>query len=315
MDGPKIQYALPTSNAWERMRTILFRPFDIAKWFLLGFSVWLASLAEGGASFNSNINVDPEGASGRDFREFFEEGGEYISANLAWLLPLTLIVLAIIIALFLLTLWLSSRGKMMFIDNLVYNRALVSYPWKQFKEPANSLFKWRIGFSIISFIVVILPLIPAGWAIFQMIEVGFETKSLTILIISFLVFFMLALVSGYIGILLEDFITPLMHKYSLKTTEAWRRFLPLHRAMPGKFVLYFLWRLLLGLAAGIAILTLCLATCCIGLILLCIPYIGVVVLLPLSVFIRSLSLEFLRQFGEEFDVFPEIEDPLQLSQS
>ena len=59
---------------------------------------------------------------------------------------------------------------------------------------------------------------------------------------------------------------------------------------------------ILGIAVGICIILFAIMTCCIGLLLLIIPYIGAVVLLPVSYTFRALSIEFLAQFGDEFDV-------------
>jgi hypothetical protein len=41
--------------------------------------------------------------------------------------------------------------------------------------------------------------------------------------------------------------------------------------------------------------------------LIAIPYIGSVILLPVSYTFRAFSIEFLAQFGEKFDVFPKEE--------
>ena len=48
-------------------------------------------------------------------------------------------------------------------------------------------------------------------------------------------------------------------------------------------------------------------TCCIGWILLVIPYIGTVVTLPIWYWLRAFSVEFLAQFGDEYDAFPPAE--------
>jgi len=53
---------------------------------------------------------------------------------------------------------------------------------------------------------------------------------------------------------------------------------------------------------GIALLMGILLTCCISLLVLLIPYIGTVALLPLYVFKRFIGLEFMRQFGAEYDL-------------
>ena len=53
--GPRtISVSDPVESAWMGTKKILFQPFDIGKWFALGFSAWLATLLEGGGSFNFN---------------------------------------------------------------------------------------------------------------------------------------------------------------------------------------------------------------------------------------------------------------------
>ena len=38
----------PLSQAMTWSRDVLFRPFDLTKWFVLGFCAWLAMLCDGG---------------------------------------------------------------------------------------------------------------------------------------------------------------------------------------------------------------------------------------------------------------------------
>jgi hypothetical protein len=38
----------PIGAAIEKTKQILFQPFDIAKWFAVGFCAWLAALGNGG---------------------------------------------------------------------------------------------------------------------------------------------------------------------------------------------------------------------------------------------------------------------------
>ena len=40
-----IQYIEPLNRAWGRMKTALFKPFDIHKWFVVGFNAFLAGIA------------------------------------------------------------------------------------------------------------------------------------------------------------------------------------------------------------------------------------------------------------------------------
>jgi hypothetical protein len=55
----------------------------------------------------------------------------------------------------------------------------------------------------------------------------------------------------------------------------------------------------------IAVILFGFVTCCIGFLLLIIPYIGSVVLLPVSYTLRAFSLEYFAQFGDEYQLFPE----------
>lgn len=64
----------------------------------------------------------------------------------------------------------------------------------------------------------------------------------------------------------------------------------------------FTFVLIVGFVIGVIIAGI--MTCCIGIILLIIPYIGTVVTLPAWYTLRAFSLEYLAQFGDEYTVFP-----------
>ena len=44
----EISVTEPVSPALERVKTMLFKPFDLGKWFTIGFCAWLAFLGKGG---------------------------------------------------------------------------------------------------------------------------------------------------------------------------------------------------------------------------------------------------------------------------
>ena len=43
-----IAYLEPLRRAWRRMKTILFGPFNVVKWLVIGFAAWVAGLLSGG---------------------------------------------------------------------------------------------------------------------------------------------------------------------------------------------------------------------------------------------------------------------------
>ncbi len=299
----QIEFIAPTQRAYRRMYSVLFEPFDIGKWFVLGFSAWLAALSDGGGGGGGN-SVDLGDPSGWDgdtsgWMDWFQENTLLAVAIVVGVLLIILFVIALVVAL----LWVSSRGKFMFLDNLVHDRTLVQQPWKEFKREANSLFIWRLGLLLISVAVAMVFLAALLGAMLS-------TEGLLFIVILLGVFFLIFLLTlGYVTIQLEHFVVPLMYKERLTVGPAIKRFLPLHHQNLSDFILYFLWLLILWTGAVLIILVVGLATCCVGFLLMIIPYIGTVFLLPVAVFFRYLGPEFLRQYGAELDIFPPVLDP------
>ncbi|MBN1558369.1 MAG: hypothetical protein JW951_09515, partial [Lentisphaerae bacterium] len=211
------------------------------------------------------------------------------------------------LALTLLVLWVRARGKFMFLDNVLNNRAEIRHPWHVFAQHGNSLFRWTVGYAVICLLIGILlaaatfvsavkPCIAAG---------AFTTAALPGLVVSIVLWIVFGIITAYIGRFLEDFIVPLMYKHDLTTREAWARFLPVFRHNAGAFVIYGLFYLVLSMIAGFCVLLLIIATCCIAACIVGIPYLGTVLLLPIPVFFRLYSLEYLAQYGRGCTLEPE----------
>jgi hypothetical protein len=94
---------------------------------------------------------------------------------------------------------------------------------------------------------------------------------------------------------------------------AWKLFLNLFKKHPLPFIGYGIIVFLLMIVFVIAVIAAGLVTCCIGFLVLIIPYIGTVVTLPVWYALRAFSLEFLAQFGPEYDVLPRPAPPLSSS--
>src|ERR1700720_4588473 len=115
----EIRVGEPIAPAYEGVKQMLFKPFDPARWFTIGFCAWLADLGESGGSgrfngsnrFNGNNNSQPV----ERFRHFYHESRDYVMDNLGWIIPVTVAVALLGLALWVLMLWLSSRGKFMFL--------------------------------------------------------------------------------------------------------------------------------------------------------------------------------------------------------
>ena len=287
------------------MKQILFNPFDIGKWFVIGFTAWLATLASGasqgtGGTGGAGDTDDPQ------IQEGLSEAKDWVMENLEWIVGVGVIVASIIVVVMIVLTWVQSRGKFMLLDNVVNNRALVGQPWKEFRSEGNSLFLWSLAFSLIAFFVFGGAIGGLGWLIYLQLDANdfVWTGPLIGYGAGFVGFvFLLGVGFAYIARLLEDFVVPLMYQRRLKTIDAWRVFLSLHSQNVGSFIAYFLWMMLLGFAWSIVIFAFVLLTCCIGGILLAIPYLGTVLLLPMLVFLRALGPTFLGQFGDDFNLW------------
>jgi hypothetical protein len=213
-------------------------------------------------------------------------------------------VAAVSLMLWLLIVWLNSRGKFMFLHCVVLNRAEVTEPWEKCGSEANSLFWFRIVLGLISTVLFLPLVLMIGLTILGMVRQG-EANVAGILVVAVLglMFLFLAIVLGVIRKFMVDFVVPIMFLRRGKCLAAWREFSGLLASNPGQFALYILFQIVLTMAIGILVLFAIILTCCIAGCLLLLPYLGTVFLLPVLVFKRSFSLYYLAQYGPEYDVF------------
>lgn len=297
-----VSYLEPLRRAWSRAREMLFTRFTIEKWLVLGFAVFLAGLVDPGLPSAVELRWDlPLRVHGWDEASLF--GIPLPELGTVWAIfvaPLLVIALAVGLAL----LWVGSRGKFIFLDGALNDRARIVEPWHRFKRLGDSLFLWRLGLWLacgVAWAVIVVPAMvvlhwsgedgPGPWAVlplFSLVVVGM----------------MLAVVAAFVVLFLDSFIVPIMHASGVGSRAAWAQFLPLLKDHLADFILYGLFVLLLCIAVGLLLLAVTLATCCIVVPLLAVPYVNRVVLLPLSLTYRLYSVEFLAQFGPQYVAAP-----------
>jgi hypothetical protein len=299
-----ISLLTPLSRGWDRMKLALFKPFNIEVWFKLGFTAFLAGLLDGGGKGGGN-----SGGEDFDFAALVDapyNAWEWLLNHPGWFFLIGLGISALFIVLVVFN-WISSRGKFMFLDNVVQSRALVSQPWKEFRNLANSLFLWRFVFGLVTAIVII-GFLAYTWDSFGRQYYAMDRIPWFFIIQMALLFIAVTFVFWYVQMLLDSFVIPLMYKNKSSVTTAWSTFLHLHWQHFGHFLLFGVFALMLFIAIIVIVILFGLFTCCIGFLLLIIPYINSVVLLPITYTLRSFSLEYLSQFGDEWNVFVENTD-------
>ncbi len=288
----------PVGKAIERTKTILFSPFDLSKWFTIGFCAWLATLGEGGSSYNGNWGGGNTG--GHDGNIDFQGIVNYIHANLIWIIPVGLGVLVILLTIGLVLSWLRCRGKFMFLYNVAQNKAEVIIPWKDYAAEGNSLFVFKIVLGLISF-ACFIPL-AAGWfaAVVPLIRSEkLIVASIGIIIVLFVVTLIYIIAMLVIVKFTDYFVIPTMYLNRVKCFEAWKQFGALLKNNIGSFILFLLFMIVLSIAASTLVILGILGTCCIACCFLAIPFIGTVVMLPILVFMRSYTAYYLAQYGRQ----------------
>jgi len=303
-----VSVTLPVGSAIDRVKRLLFQPFDLGKWFVIGFCAWLAHLGEQGFHANFPGNWSHGGGSPR---HEFERARDYVASNLYWIMPLVAALLIVCLAVGLVFLWLNCRGKFMFLHCVALDKAEVSEPWRKFKRAGNSLFWFRCVLGLIGFVVVLPLLALAGMMVFAMIAHHHARAGAVLGLIGVgLVLIAVGILFGLIGKFTTDFVVPIMFLRGRSCRDGWRELLGLLSANVGHFVLYVLFQIVLGLAIGVIVLLVILVTCCCAGCVMALPYLGTVFLLPVLAFKRAYSLHYLAQYGPEYDVFLSPSAPL-----
>lgn len=295
--------------AYERVKLMLFRPFNLSKWIIIGFCAWLAGLGEsGGGGFNAlgEFNQSQGGAQeAEQIRRFFHQAHEFIVTNLVWVAPLASLLLLLAAALGLVVLWLNSRGKFMFLHCVALDKAEVEAPWCQYAARSNSLFWFRLVVILASLALCLPFVFFLAIAVIQMVtqgepDVAGVLEALGLLLGLALVGIPLALIRKFTA----DFVVPIMFLRGGTCTAAWGELWRLMSANPVQFTVYILFQIVLAMVIGALVVAAVLVTCCIAGCFLAVPFIGTVLLLPILIFKRSYSLYYLAQYGAEYDVFP-----------
>jgi hypothetical protein len=78
-----------------------------------------------------------------------------------------LLLICVVVLLIVLFAWLRARGRFIFVDCVVRNRAAIADPWKEFRAEGNSFFLFSllvvlvlVSVIVIAGLLLIVPFIP-----------------------------------------------------------------------------------------------------------------------------------------------------------
>jgi hypothetical protein len=303
----KVSVIDPIEPAIERVKVMLFKPFDLGKWFIIGFCAWLAYLGcGGGGSGGGNPQWHKPNELPPKAAENINAVKEYILHNLFWIIPAAVIAVVLLIGIGLVIAWLNSRGKFMFLHCVATNKSEVKVPWHKYRAHGNSLFLFRVVLGLIGLAIVAVPVTGI-----ILLAIMMAAKAVTAIVFVPIILMLSLIIIAFAIILFLvrkftfDFVLPIMFLRTASCVAGWRKFLSILSVNKARFALYILFQIVISIAIATIIFFICCAGCCLccSSVLLFIPYIGTVILLPLFVFKLSYTLYYLRQFGTGFDVF------------
>ena len=316
----KISPIDPIAPAWNHMLRILFTPFDVYKWLLLGSCAFLGQCGQGGRpSSISDIGQLWRGSSKTTINQTNVLMNDELTAFLStiWQDHLGIIIfgggaIALgVIALLLFITWISSRGKFMLLDGIVKNRGAISEPWSEYKTQGNSLFFCRTILQVVSFIILLCVATIAAVATFPDIQSGnfeniksgnFENITIAGAVIGGSAFLFYILIMIGINFFLYCFVVPTMFIQKIKVMEAvplvWNK---LCKGNVASAISLFAMIAIFSIVATMIMLT---ATCC-NCCIVALPYINAIVFLPITVFFACYALCYIEQLGPEWKIFTE----------
>src|SRR5690348_13811658 len=222
----------PLQRAWERMVRMLFRPFQARTWFVLGFAAFLSEFLSGGTATHYGWHGhgghwSHDEVAGR-IHEWLSEPGIIVAAVCVG-------AVALIAAIALL--WVSCRGRFIFLDDVVHERAAIVDPWHRYARLGDSLFIWTVLFILGVGVLLLVIALPFLASLQQLWAEGSFSWTGVLSILGFVVLAIpLAILIAYTLLFLNAFVVPIMYRHDLAAVPAWGRFLALFRQHPWWFI-------------------------------------------------------------------------------
>lgn len=286
------------TQAFAGMTTVLFRTFDITRWFSIGFCAWLAYI--GTQSSMPNFNRAGSASAGSLKQQIDSALRQSVSVlDDTPKLVFGAAIMLTALALALLFCRLRSRGDFMFLHRWYRPDAPISQCWWASRAAGRELFVWRVYFFLIA--VLLFALTAAfgyGTVVRPYVAAGYQWHAALIkpAILCVTVSALLGIAVQVIAHLAKAFVVPIMYWHGVSASRAWLAVFSLCNQYPFAVLGYLCCGMACAVFAVLVILGVGLLTCCVGLIPLLLPFLNAVALLPYTFFFRGYAVCFLSQW-------------------
>ena len=274
---------------FQWMLTVLFRPFNFTKWFLLALAVFMIGLVQQGSQAPRIVvrGLRQENNWPQFLQDCQHMLREWIGLHTAWAIAIGVSVVLISIAVWLALLLLSCYGTCIFTAGVARNRVDFGQLWREVGAASLRLFAFRAILTVGLVVCIAVVVIPAGLLAAATQAPMFVKGSL--IAVAAVGVVLLALVYALVGLLLNDVIVPVILKFDLSMIGAWAFLWEMARIRAPQFLLYILLKSLLATGSAMLVFALVLLTCCVA----ALPILNQLATLPVTVFFRAYSLRFL----------------------
>jgi hypothetical protein len=283
---PQLSAIEAVSPAFERMTSMLFRPFRFRTWLKIGFIGWLAG-GVAAANLNSfNYRMPSRG-------EFPSDVGNDMGSRISGVISrihissyLWIIVCAVLlfVAASLIFLYLFCRFRFILFDTVITRQAIIRRGWHQYGSQAGRYFIFWIGYTLLSWAALAAIVGVPFWHAYKsgVFHGDNALWSLFAVIGSVILGLLLfALVFAIIRTIAQDFLVPLMALDDLGLGDGWSMIRQMVAREPGVWAGYLGMKLLLSIVAGIALSIVLLITGLFLCLILAIP-VAVVIFLGIA---------------------------------
>ncbi len=283
------------SAAWRKMKETLFRPFNWSTWLVLSLGFWLAQLGEGGARvdlpFKPGTGAEITDALTNSLQSAADATGTTV---MMFLLIAGSVFFLFVLVIGLILLWVRSRARFITLDMMIRGVSADSFGarWNTFARQGNSFFLAQILLFVFLFLLGIAFVALTGIGAAMALRENSSASDICLLIGAGIVFGLFAFLAWIYLQLYQDYGAVLMYRSGCSGHEAIRALNRKLFSKPGVFIRYLLGFFIIVMLAAFGVGLFSCLTCCIGAIILAIPFVGTMVLLPVFVFRWQFMLEF-----------------------
>lgn len=236
------------SRAFEDALGLLFKPFDLGRWFRLSVICLFLGGGAPSAAFNWSLGSLP-GDIG--FQEALNRVRQYVSHHL-WLI---ILVSVLGLSVGLVFLYLRAVLRFVLVDAILKEEVFVGCAWAANRPLGRSYFLWLLASLVfvgtaLAVAVVVAFLHFRAAAATGIYSIAFWFKLVSMLLADVIAGLMLALVIT----LTDDLVVPIMYAERLPLFAAWRKLWKNLRAEASTFAVYILLRFAVAVAVGVAVL-------------------------------------------------------------